>query len=70
MIELDVEARRLTWLVSDDEVARRRAAYQPPAERWTRGYHQLFSKHVTQANEGCDFDFLEGRSAGQEPDIF
>lgn len=69
-IELDVSKRRLHWHVTDDEIARRRAVYVPPRERWTRGYHKLFSQHVTQANQGCDFDFLHGQSPGAEPDIF
>jgi dihydroxy-acid dehydratase len=69
-IELDVQNRRLHWHVSDSELARRRSAYQPPAERWTRGYQKLFDQHVTQANQGCDFDFLHGRTPGAEPDIF
>lgn len=70
IIELNVPERTLTWRVSEDEVARRRAAYQPPEVKWQRGYQQLFGQHVTQANEGCDFDFLHGRSPGAEPDIF
>jgi dihydroxy-acid dehydratase len=60
-IELDVEARRLHLHVDDAELARRRAAWKPPTEKFTRGYGQLFSKHVTQAHLGCDFDFLQGR---------
>lgn len=69
-IELDVPKRTLTWHVSEAEIARRRAAYVPPETKWPRGYQQLFSQHVTQANEGCDFDFLHGKSPGAEPDIF
>lgn len=69
-IELDVPNREISWNVPEDEIERRRAAWKPPAERWSRGYHALFAKHVTQAHEGCDFDFLEGRSPNQEPDIF
>ena len=69
-IELDVPNRTLSWLVSDAEIAHRRAAYKPPENKWQRGYQQLFSQHVTQANEGCDFDFLHGQSPGAEPDIF
>lgn len=69
-IELNVPARTLTWHVSEAEIARRRAAYMPPENKWSRGYQQLFGQHVTQANEGCDFDFLHGKSAGAEPDIF
>jgi dihydroxy-acid dehydratase len=69
-IELDVSRRSIHWHVSDAEIARRRSAWQPPVERWSRGYYKLFSKHVGQAHEGCDFDFLCDRSAGHEPDIF
>ncbi len=69
-IELDVPNRTLTWHVSEAEIARRRAAYKPPEKKWHRGYQQMFSQHVTQANEGCDFDFLHGQSPGAEPDIF
>ncbi|MDQ1198162.1 L-arabinonate dehydratase [Agrobacterium sp. SORGH_AS 787] len=72
IVRLDLPARRLDMLVSEEEIESRRAAWQPPAPRYERGYGYLFSKHVTQANEGCDFDFLQtdfGRSAG-EPDIF
>ncbi|PZP53849.1 MAG: dihydroxy-acid dehydratase [Agrobacterium fabrum] len=72
IVRLDLPQRRLDMLVSEEEIARRRAAWQAPAPRYERGYGYLFSKHVTQADEGCDFDFLQtdfGRSAG-EPDIF
>ena len=72
IVRLDLPARRLDMLVSEEEIASRRAAWQPPAPRYERGYGYLFSKHVTQADKGCDFDFLQtdfGRSAG-EPDIF
>lgn len=72
IVRLDLPQRRLDMLVSEEEIARRRAAWQAPAPRYERGYGYLFSKHVTQADEGCDFDFLQtdfGRTAG-EPDIF
>ncbi len=69
-IALDVAARSIHWEVSDEEFERRRAAWQPPEEKWTRGYQAMFAKHVTQAHVGCDFDFLAGRSPGEEPDIF
>ncbi|MEM7316706.1 MAG: dihydroxy-acid dehydratase, partial [Planctomycetota bacterium] len=71
-IELDVEARRLELLVSEEELARRKAAWKKPAPRYDRGYGMLFEKHVTQAHEGCDFDFLhdgEGHT-NPKPDIF
>jgi dihydroxy-acid dehydratase len=69
-IELDVASRRIEWLVSDEEINRRRASQPPLPEIASRGYTHLYAKHVTQAHEGCDFDFLEGRDRGREPDIF
>ena len=72
MVELDVEARKLHLHVSDEELARRRAAWKPPAPRYQRGYGYMFSQHILQANDGCDMDFLQtqfGPTAG-EPDIF
>ena len=72
IVRLDLPQRRLDMLVSEEEIAERRRAWQAPAPRYERGYGYLFSKHVTQADQGCDFDFLQtdfGRSAG-EPDIF
>jgi dihydroxy-acid dehydratase len=57
-IELDVPARRLHWDVAPEEAARRRAEWQEPEPRFSRGYGKLFAKEVTQANEGCDFRFL------------
>ncbi len=68
-IELDVEKRALNLLVSPEELARRRAAWRPPPPRYPRGYGQLFARHVRQANEGCDFDFLEGTEPVPEPEI-
>jgi L-arabonate dehydrase len=61
-IELDVPHRRLTLRVDDAEMARRRAAWRPRPPHFTRGYGRLFIDHVLQANEGCDFDFLQGRT--------
>ncbi len=58
LIALDVEARRLDLLVPEDELARRRAAWEAPEVIYSRGYGQMFAKHVTQADAGCDFDFL------------
>jgi dihydroxy-acid dehydratase len=68
-IELDVEARRLQLLVSDDELARRRAAWTSPPPKFERGYGLLYSQHVTQAHEGCDFDFLHHGKNTAEPEI-
>ena len=58
-IAIDVPARRIHLEVSDEELERRRAAWQAPAPRWQRGYGWMFSRHIRQAHEGCDFDFLE-----------
>ncbi len=69
VIELDVPARKLTLKVSDEELARRKAAWRPPAPRYGRGYGRVFASHVTQANEGCDFDFLERGDATPDPEI-
>jgi len=54
--------------VDDAELARRRAAWQPPPPRFGRGYGALFSEHVTQANEGCDFEFLARQATTPTPD--
>jgi dihydroxy-acid dehydratase len=67
-IELDVPARRLTIKVGDDELARRRAAWTPRPPHFTRGYGRLFLDHVLQANEGCDFDYLRGRTPVRRED--
>jgi L-arabonate dehydrase len=61
-ILLDVEARSLDVLVDEEEMARRRAEWTPPEPRDTRGYRAMYARHVTQADEGCDFDFLAGSS--------
>jgi dihydroxy-acid dehydratase len=59
IISVDVPARSIHLEVSDAELARRRAAWTPPQPRYERGYGWMFSQHIKQANEGCDFDFLE-----------
>lgn len=69
-IEIDVPGRSITWHVSDDEIERRRAELPEPQPIATRGYLQMYGKHVTQADQGCDFDFLTGATPGAEPDIF
>jgi L-arabonate dehydrase len=61
-VSLDVQGRRLDVLISDDEMGQRRRAWVRPADPDVRGYRRLFKEHVLQANEGCDFGFLRGRS--------
>jgi dihydroxy-acid dehydratase len=61
-IRLDVQERRLDLLVDEAELARRRDAWEPPQRKDERGYRRLYEDRVLQANEGCDFDFLRGRS--------
>ncbi|PLP97690.1 dihydroxy-acid dehydratase [Cupriavidus pauculus] len=67
MVELDVEARKLHLHVSDEELARRRAAWQPPAPPMERGWTRLYFEHVQQANLGADMDFLVGKSGAAVP---
>ncbi len=72
MISVDVPARRIHLEVDDDELARRRAAWTPPPPRYERGYGWMFNRHILQADQGCDFDFLETAFGAPvpEPDIF
>jgi len=58
-IELDVERKVLNLKIPEAELAKRKAAWQRPAPKYERSYGAIFSRHVKQANEGCDFDFLE-----------
>ena len=66
-VELDVPARRLVLHVSDEELERRRAAWQPPEPHTERGYVKLYIDHVTQADTGADLDFLAGGSGAEVP---
>jgi len=69
LIELDVPARKLSLQVSEDEMARRRAGWKQPESPYQRGWTALYTQHVTQADKGCDFDFLEGTLPTPEPEI-
>jgi len=69
LIELDVEKRELNLKISDAEMVKRKSAWKPPARKYERGYGSIFSEHVKQADEGCDFDFLEGTAPTPEPEI-
>ena len=70
-IELDVEKRRLDLMVNQSELDTRRRRWEPPELKASRGYAKLYADHVTQAHEGCDFDFLQGTPGETpEPEIF
>jgi dihydroxy-acid dehydratase len=68
-IELSVKNRSLTLHVSEAELAGRREAKRIAPERYARGYARLFMEHINQADQGCDFDFLEGTATTPEPAI-
>jgi len=70
MISVDIATRSITLEISDEEMARRKAAWTPPPPRYERGYGWLSARHIRQAQDGCDFDFLEtgfGGPAGEPP---
>ncbi len=71
-ISVDVLARTIHLNVSDQELANRKAAWIAPKPKYERGYGYIFTKHVMQAELGCDFDFLETGFGAPvaEPDIF
>jgi dihydroxy-acid dehydratase len=69
LIELDVPNRKLHLDVSDDELARRREKWTTPPVRYDRGFGALYAAHVTQADKGCDFDFLHAGDETPEPEI-
>jgi dihydroxy-acid dehydratase len=69
LIELDVPSRQLTLHVADAELARRREAWRAPPPKYVRGYGALFLRHMTQANEGCDFDILARGADTPDPAI-
>ena len=68
LVTLDVAARSLRLEVAEEELARRRASWQPPRPAYQRGYGALYSEHVTQADQGCDFDFLARPGTTPDPD--
>jgi dihydroxy-acid dehydratase len=70
VIDLDVAAGRLDVQLSDEALEQRRAQWKPDVKKPPRGYTKLFLEHVTQANEGCDFDFLAGWHEPVEPTIY
>ena len=69
LIELDVEKKVLNLKISSEEMQKRKSTWKPAARKYERGYGAIFSQHVKQADEGCDFDFLEGTAPVPEPEI-
>jgi dihydroxy-acid dehydratase len=69
LIELDSEKKVLNLKISESEFKARQQAWKRPPPKYERSYGAIFSRHVTQANEGCDFDFLEGTAPTAEPEI-
>ncbi|HXF79914.1 MAG TPA: L-arabinonate dehydratase [Usitatibacter sp.] len=59
LISVDIAARSIRLEVPDAELARRKAGWRPPPRHFERGYGYVFTRHIQQANEGCDFDFLK-----------
>jgi dihydroxy-acid dehydratase len=68
-IEVDVATRKIHLHVGEEELSRRHTAWKQPAPRYARGYGAMYSQHIGQADEGCDFDFLEGQAPTAEPEI-
>ena len=68
-IHLDAASRRLDLLVDEAEVAARRGAWTAPPAHYVRGYGAMFSEHVLQADQGCDFDYLARGGINPEPEI-
>jgi dihydroxy-acid dehydratase len=68
IVTLDVDARSINMEVSEEELARRRAEWKAPEPRFERGYGLMFTKHIQQANEGCDFDFLRTEYGAPVPE--
>jgi dihydroxy-acid dehydratase len=68
-ILLDVRARKLELQVPEEQLAARRAKWKAPPPRFVRGYGVLFANAASQADRGCDFNFLEGTAPTAEPEI-
>ena len=72
MVTVDIPGRRIHMEVSDEELAQRRAAWTAPEDPYQRGFGKMYMAHVSQAHEGCDFDFLQTAAGAPvpEPKIF
>ncbi len=69
LITVDVPNRSIHLHVSDEQIKDRLRTWSPPPRDYPRGYNKLFAQHIRQADEGCDFDFLEGSGGVPEPEI-
>ena len=69
IISVDVARRAINLEVTVAEIERRLKAWSPPVRSFPRGYNRLFAEHISQADKGCDFDFLEGTAPTPEPEI-
>ena len=71
IIEVDIPERKLNVDISENELSNRREKWKEPEPRYERGYGYIYSKHIEQADKGCDFDFLKSDfgSAVKEPEI-
>lgn len=68
IIELDIPNRSLSVKLSDEVLAERRSNWVAPVRKYERGYGHMFSKHIEQADKGCDFDFLKTDFGGPVPE--
>lgn len=69
MISVDIENRSIHVELSDDEIKSRLTQWNPPSRDYGRGYGRMYANHITQADEGCDFDFLTGTAPIEDPEI-
>jgi dihydroxy-acid dehydratase len=69
MISVDIENRSIHVDLGDDEITARLATWNPPNRDYGRGYGRMYANHITQADEGCDFDFLTGTAPIEDPEI-
>jgi dihydroxyacid dehydratase/phosphogluconate dehydratase len=70
LIALDVAAGTINMLVDEAELASRSKAWVPSAKLYDRSFAALYQRHVSQADQGCDFDFLSGTAPVPDPVIF
>ena len=70
IITLDVESRTINLELAEEEIEKRIEGLSKRKNPYARGYTRLYLDHVTQADKGCDFDFLEGKDETPEPQIF